>query len=55
MIKPQSKKSLEFMGSKNRLLIRVVVRGGAVAPPEFGSSVNPIPTKGDRLCPPHYC
>ena len=26
----------------------------ALAHPEFGSSVNPIPTKGDRLCPPHY-
>ena len=25
-----------------------------VANPEFGSSVNPIPTKRDRLCPPHY-
>ena len=22
---------------------------------EFGSSVNPIPTRGSRLCPPHYC
>ena len=29
--------------------------GGALAPPEFGSSVNPIPTRGGRLCPPHYC
>ena len=29
--------------------------GGALAPPEFGSSVNPIPTRGGRLCPSHYC
>ena len=29
--------------------------GGALAPPEFRSSANPIPTRGDRLCPPHYC
>jgi hypothetical protein len=28
--------------------------GGALAPPEFGSYVNPIPTRGGRLCPPHY-
>ena len=36
---------------------RAVVSGsarGALAPPEFGSSVNPIPTRGGRLCPPHY-
>ena len=26
--------------------------GGAMAPPDFGRSVNPISTKGDRLCPP---
>ena len=29
--------------------------GGALAPPEFGGSVNPIPTGGGRLCPLHYC
>ena len=23
--------------------------------PEFGRSVNPIQTRGDRLCPTHYC
>ena len=22
--------------------------------PDFGSSVNPISTRGDRLCPPNY-
>jgi hypothetical protein len=26
--------------------------GGARAPPSFGISVNPIRTKGGRLCPP---
>ena len=28
--------------------------GGALAPPEFGSSLNPIPARGGRLCPPYY-
>ena len=28
--------------------------GGARAPPKFGISVNPIRTKGGRLCPPYY-
>ena len=27
--------------------------GGAMAPPDFGRSVNPISTKGVRLCPPN--
>ena len=27
--------------------------GGAMAPPDFGRSVNPISTEGDRLCPPN--
>ena len=31
---------------------RGVVPGGA--PPYFGRSVNPISTRGDRLCPPNY-
>ena len=34
---------------------RAVVSGGArgaLAPPEVESSVNPIPTRGGRLCPP---
>ena len=37
---------------------RGVARGGAEgarAPPEFGRSVNPIQTRGGRLCPSHYC
>ena len=29
--------------------------GWALAHPEFGSSVNPIPSREGRLCPPHYC
>ena len=33
---------------------RGVARGGARAPPEFGRSVNPIQTRGGRLCPSHY-
>ena len=28
--------------------------GCAMAHPEFGRSVNPISTRGDRLCPPNY-
>ena len=39
------------------LLCRPVVPGGAggamAAPPDFGRSVNPISTKGGRLCPPN--
>ena len=27
--------------------------GGAMAPPDFGISVNPISTKAGRLCPPN--
>ena len=27
-------------------------QGGALPPPDFGRSVNPISTRGDRLCPP---
>ena len=33
---------------------RGVVPGGAMAPPDFGRSVNPISTRGDRLCPSNY-
>ena len=36
--------------------IRPVVPGGAgdaMAPPDFGRLVNPISTKGGRLCPPN--
>ena len=28
--------------------------GCAMAHPEFGKSVNPISTRGNRLCPPNY-
>ena len=38
---------------------RGVVPGGVrgtMAPPDFGRSVNPISTRGDRLCPPNcFC
>ena len=34
---------------------RGVARGGLAGPPEFDRSVNPIQTKGGRLCPSHYC
>ena len=40
------------------MYIRAVVSGGAggaLASPEFGSSVNPIPTRGGRLFPSHHC
>ena len=42
----------------NDLLYRGVARGvaeGARAPPKFGRSVNPIQTRGGRLCPSHHC
>ena len=32
---------------------RGVVPRGAMKPPDFGRSVNPISTKGGRLCPPY--
>ena len=38
-----------FTGLTGRLHIRAVVSrdaGGALAPPEFGSSINPIPARG---------
>ena len=28
--------------------------GCAMAHPDFGRSINPISTRGDRLCPPNY-
>ena len=31
-----------------------VREGGICASPNFGRSVNHIPTRGSRLCPPHY-
>ena len=42
--------------SKSVIYSRPVVlggAGGAMAPPDFGRSVNPISTKGGRLCPPN--
>ena len=38
------------------MICRAVVSGdagGALAPLKFGSYVNPIPTRGGRLCPPN--
>ena len=35
-------------------LCRPVVPGCAMAHPDFGRSVNPFSTRGDRLCPPNY-
>ena len=29
--------------------------GGAMAPPDFGRSVDPISIKGGRLCHTHFC
>ena len=44
------------MALPNNMFNRLVVpggAGGAMAPPNFGRSVNPISTKGGRLCPPY--
>ena len=40
----------EFLAHEDQF--RGVVPGGAA--PDFGRSVNPISTRGDRLCPPNY-
>ena len=29
-------------------------QGGKFPPPDFGRSINPISTRGSRLCSPHY-
>ena len=45
------------VSSKNTYIFRPVVpgcAGCAMAHPDFGRSVNPISTRGDRLCPPNY-
>ena len=36
------------------LKITLGCAGCAMAHPDFGRSVNPISTKGDRLCAPNY-
>ena len=49
---------IKYIMIRQQKCIRGVARGGAEgarAPPEFGRSVNPIQTRGGRLCPPHYC
>ena len=38
---------------RNRLYHRPFVPGGAEGPPDFCRSVNPISTKGGRLCQPN--
>ena len=48
---------LDLYATKTTNPSRAVVSGGArgaLAPPEFGSSVNQFPTRGGRLCPPDY-
>ena len=36
------------------LCFRGVIPGDAMAHPDFGRSVNPISTRGYKLCPPNY-
>ena len=42
------KKSMEKTGDAYHML----EPGGPLAPPIFGRSVNPFPTRGDKFCPP---
>ena len=53
----KSKKAKHYISVMNisieALLFRPVVPGGAMTPPNFGRSVNPISTYGGRLCPPN--
>ena len=55
---PECKRKRGFINQlhKKTMAIRPVVpggAGGAMAPPNFGRSVNPTSTKGGRLCPPN--
>ena len=58
----KKKKGLKSLGLLNKFIFllslsRPVVSGCAgyaMAHPDFGRSVNPISTRGDRLCPPNY-
>ena len=46
----------QMVQDTNLLYFRGVVpggAGGAMTPPDFGRSVNPISTKGGRFCPPN--
>ena len=50
-----------YLDSIERLQVPLLNRGvvpggaeGAMAHPDFCRSVNPISTRGDRLCPPNY-
>ena len=53
--KPKINKRRVYIYSVYRISRPVVPggAGGAMAPPDFGRSVNPISTKGGRLCPPN--
>ena len=59
-INEQEGQNVKNLISEHALLFmycRAVVSGGAegaLATPEFGKSINPIPTRGGRLCLPHY-
>ena len=45
----EEKNCLRLQGRRNRS-----GRGGDIAQPDFVRSVNPIPTRKSRLCPPYY-
>ena len=46
---------MEILHRENPVFITWMgLQCGGVAPPDFGRSVNPISTRGDRLCPPIY-
>ena len=50
-------KNMHYISMQECVYCRPVVpgcAGCAMAHPEFGRSVNPISTRGDRLCPPNY-
>jgi len=51
--KKKKRKRFDFIYHSSRAVVSGGA-GGTLAPPEFGSSINPIPTRGGRLCPPHY-
>ena len=48
-------KSFKLLHINKLLLHSCHYQGCCSTPPEFGSSVHPFPTRGDRLCPPHHC
>ena len=46
--------TLKFKSQDDLMGYRPVDPGAAMAPPDFGRSVNPISTRGSRFCPPQY-